>query len=51
MSTKKSMMIDIIKTIGTNGMATGGLLAFILDNTVPGTDEERGLVAWMSETS
>ncbi len=39
---------DILNTIGTNGMATAGLFAFVLDNTVPGTDEERGLVAWMA---
>ncbi len=39
---------DILNTIGKTGMAVGGLSAFILDNTVPGTDEERGLVAWTS---
>lgn len=39
---------DIIKTIGSTGMAVGGLIAFILDNTVPGTDDERGLTAWTS---
>ena len=37
---------DIVNTIGKTGMAVGGLLAFVLDNTVPATDEERGLVAW-----
>ena len=40
---------DIGNTIGKTGMAVGGLFAFILDNTVPGTDEERGLIAWTSE--
>ena len=27
-------------------MAVGGIVASILDNTIPGTDEERGLVTW-----
>ncbi|XP_063606595.1 solute carrier family 23 member 1-like [Penaeus indicus] len=27
-------------------MFVGGFLGFLLDNTIPGTDEERGLVAW-----
>jgi hypothetical protein len=27
-------------------MAIGALAALVLDNTIPGTDEERGLVAW-----
>ncbi|KAK3789932.1 hypothetical protein RRG08_004044 [Elysia crispata] len=30
---------------GTN-MLVGGALAFLLDNTIPGTPKERGLVAW-----
>jgi len=29
-------------------MAVGALVAVILDNTIPGTDEERGLAAWLS---
>ncbi|MGA9402326.1 uracil-xanthine permease family protein [Haladaptatus sp.] len=35
--------------LGT-GMAVGGLVAFVLDNTVEGTREERGLEAWESIT-
>jgi xanthine/uracil permease len=31
--------------LGTQ-IAVGGIAAFILDNTIPGTDEERGLTAW-----
>jgi xanthine/uracil permease len=31
--------------LGT-GMAVGGILAFVLDNTIDGTTEERGLDAW-----
>ena len=41
-------LADVINTIGKTGMAVGGFLAFILDNTIPGTHEERGLIAWMS---
>jgi len=37
---------DIITTIGKTGMAVAGIIAVILDNTIPGTDEERGLTAW-----
>ncbi len=37
---------DVINTIGKTGMAVAALLAFVLDNIVPGTDEERGLLAW-----
>ena len=40
---------DIINTLGTTGMAVGAFLAIFLDNTIPGTDEERGLVAWQTE--
>jgi len=32
--------------IGGTGMAVGGIVAFFLDNTIPGTREERGLTAW-----
>ncbi len=32
--------------IGNTGMAVGGLTALILDNTIEGTPEERGLTDW-----
>lgn len=35
--------------LGTE-IAVGGLASFILDNTIPGTDEERGLTQWESIT-
>jgi hypothetical protein len=31
-------------------MAVGGLVAFVLDNTIEGTREERGLVEWERAT-
>lgn len=42
-------LVDVVNTIGTTGMAVGGFLAFVLDNTVPGTPEERGLTAWIKQ--
>ena len=38
----------IAQTLGTTGMAVGAFTAAVLDNIIPGTDEERGLSAWMS---
>ena len=37
---------NIIKTLGGTGMAVGAFCALILDNIIPGTDEERGLTAF-----
>ncbi|XP_063252292.1 solute carrier family 23 member 1-like isoform X5 [Prinia subflava] len=37
---------QVILVLLTTGMFVGGLLGFILDNTIPGTQEERGLLAW-----
>ncbi len=39
---------NILETVGKSGMAVGAFIAMFLDNTIPGTDEERGLVAWSS---
>ena len=38
---------NIVNTIGGTGMAVGAFFALVLDNTIPGTDEERGVHAWM----
>jgi nucleobase transporter 1/2 len=40
---------DILVSIGTSGMSVGAIIALVLDNTIPGTDEERGLTAWRSK--
>ncbi|XP_071656737.1 solute carrier family 23 member 1-like isoform X2 [Patagioenas fasciata] len=37
---------QVIQVLLTTGMFVGGFLGFILDNTIPGTQEERGLLAW-----
>ncbi|HEX6195007.1 MAG TPA: solute carrier family 23 protein [Jiangellaceae bacterium] len=34
---------DAIVTIGSTGMAVAAILGLILDNVIPGTDEERGI--------
>ncbi|MCB9795193.1 MAG: purine/pyrimidine permease [Alphaproteobacteria bacterium] len=39
-------LADIVKALGSSGMAVGAVIALVLDNTIPGTDEERGLAAW-----
>jgi nucleobase transporter 1/2 len=37
----------VVNTLGSTGMAVGAICALVLDNTIPGTAEERGLTAWM----
>lgn len=44
---KLSTVATVVNTLGQTGMAVGATIALILDNTVPGTDEERGLLAWL----
>jgi xanthine/uracil permease len=40
------IVAQTVFVVGTTGMAVGGLIAFVLDNTVDGTREERGLDQW-----
>ncbi|MCI4380377.1 hypothetical protein PGIGA_G00239110 [Pangasianodon gigas] len=37
---------QLIMVLFTTPMFIGGFLGFILDNTIPGTDEERGIKRW-----
>ncbi|KAM5255623.1 solute carrier family 23 member 1-like [Ctenodactylus gundi] len=37
---------QVIQVLLTTGMFVGGFLGFLLDNTIPGSREERGLLAW-----
>ncbi|XP_031563064.1 solute carrier family 23 member 2-like [Actinia tenebrosa] len=37
---------QIITVLFKTGMAVGGMTAFLLDNTIPGTPEERGMTVW-----
>ncbi|NKE35929.1 purine/pyrimidine permease [Natronococcus sp. JC468] len=39
-------VVDSVFIVGSTGMAIGGLAALVLDNTIPGTREERGLAQW-----
>ncbi|MEM9079247.1 MAG: solute carrier family 23 protein [Verrucomicrobiota bacterium] len=43
-------LASILTTIGTSGMAVGAFLALLLDNTIPGTDAERGIEAFNQST-
>ena len=45
-----SVTLDsVITVVLTSSMFIAMLLGFILDNTMPGTPEERGLVAWQGQ--
>jgi nucleobase transporter 1/2 len=46
MQFEPNWLANIINTLGSTGMAVGAFSALALDNTIPGTDEERGLNAW-----
>lgn len=37
---------QVLEVLLTTAMFVGGVIGFILDNTVPGTKEERGLLRW-----
>ena len=50
MEFEPSWLSNILNTLGSTGMAVGAFSALILDNTIPGTDEERGLKAWGNNT-
>ena len=39
-------LANVLNTLGSTGMAVGAFTALLLDNTIPGTDEERGLNVW-----
>jgi len=40
---------NVVETLCKTGMAVGAVIALVLDNVIPGTDEERGLKAWKTE--
>lgn len=51
LSTGSPEFDQIISVLLKTSMAVGGIVAIILDNTIPGTDEERGLMAWRQSVS
>ncbi|KAH9525785.1 hypothetical protein Btru_002366 [Bulinus truncatus] len=44
--TGNSLADQVLSVLGGTSMFVGGLLACFLDNTIPGTAEERGLLEW-----
>jgi solute carrier family 23 (nucleobase transporter), member 1 len=46
LTTDLKWLSDVLETLGKSGMAVGAITAMLLDNTIPGSDEERGLTAW-----
>ncbi|MFC6991848.1 uracil-xanthine permease family protein [Haladaptatus sp. GCM10025707] len=42
------IVADTLFVFGGTGMAVGGLVALVLDNTIPGSDDERGLTVWQA---
>ncbi|CAL1261637.1 unnamed protein product [Larinioides sclopetarius] len=42
---------QVITILLSTNMLVGGFIGFLLDNSIPGTDEERGLLTWRKENS
>ena len=40
------LISDTVFVVGSTGMAVGGIIAFVLDNTIEGTTAERGIDEW-----
>ena len=40
------VVANTVFVVGSTGISVGGVVAFGLDNVIPGTDEERGLAEW-----
>ena len=40
---------QVLVVLLETSMFVAGFLGFVLDNTIPGTDEERGLVKWKAQ--
>ncbi|KAK7110636.1 solute carrier family 23 member 1-like [Littorina saxatilis] len=48
--TGSSIADQIIEVLLSTSMFVGGFIGFVLDNSLPGTDEERGLTLWRRES-
>ncbi|XP_065338002.1 solute carrier family 23 member 1 [Cloeon dipterum] len=44
--TGSEFLDQLFTVLLSTSMFVGGIIGFVLDNTVPGTDEERGLTTW-----
>ena len=40
------LVAQTLFVVGTTGIAVGGIIGFVLDLTIPGTPESRGITAW-----
>ncbi|KFM74639.1 Solute carrier family 23 member 1, partial [Stegodyphus mimosarum] len=45
-NTGSSIFDQIATVLMSTNMLVGGFIGFVLDNTIPGTDEERGVLKW-----
>lgn len=50
-SSKASLatFLQVVKVLLSTSMFVAGFLGFFLDNTIPGTDEERGITQWREQ--
>ncbi|OWF47685.1 Solute carrier family 23 member 1 [Mizuhopecten yessoensis] len=48
-NTGSDIVDQIMTVLLSTSMLVGGVLGFVLDNTIPGTPEERGLTKWRSQ--
>lgn len=49
-NTGYGLMDQTITILLSTNMLVGGFIGFVLDNIIPGTDEERGLLTWRKQT-
>lgn len=45
-NTGNDVVDQLFTVLLSTSMFVGGLIGFVLDNTIPGTDEERGIISW-----
>uniref|UniRef100_A0A3Q2XXK0 Solute carrier family 23 member 4 n=1 Tax=Hippocampus comes TaxID=109280 RepID=A0A3Q2XXK0_HIPCM len=43
---RRLILYQVLQVLLTTSMFVGGFFGFLLDNTIPGTKEERGILAW-----
>lgn len=49
--TGNDIIDQLLTVLLSTSMFVGGLIGFVLDNTIPGTDEERGMTSWRAASS
>lgn len=50
-NTGNDIIDQLLSVLLSTSMFVGGLIGFVLDNTIPGTDEERGINSWRQTPS